>query len=112
MNVLPKEKIAKNRISIIVVLLCILSLIGDFIINFKLAEIYVSTDGKGRLLFGICENLYLPYKYGVAIILIAAMALNLLTYSRKENKILTRFGSVLIIVSIILLFLRIWRLMI
>jgi hypothetical protein len=103
---------SKITFSLIVLTLGVVSLMGEFLVNSKLAHIYHTTDGKGRLLFGIFEYQYLPYKYGIGAIILVAIVLNLISYRKKENPKLTIFCSLIIVVTSVLLFLRIWKIMI
>ncbi|RAJ82281.1 hypothetical protein CLV59_104506 [Chitinophaga dinghuensis] len=84
-----------------------LSIIATTWINIAIAQRYLHADGKTRALFGIIEMTY-GFQYGVAIAGIAALLLSLIGKSGSQK---LRIAAVVIsILSVILVFLRMWRL--
>lgn len=83
-----------------------LSLILTFRINISIAQRYLNADGKTRALFGITELFY-GYQYWVVILGILALVLSLSSRPKSRLQFVCIFFSIL---SIILVFVRLWRL--
>ncbi len=86
--------------------LSILSIIFTVFINIQIAKEYLRVDGKTKALFGIKELLQFSYQYYVAILGILALLLALFSKETKKSIILS---ASLAILSVALVFLRIWR---
>ena len=86
--------------------LSILSIIFTVFINIQIAKEYLRVDGKTKALFGIKELLQFSYQYYVAILGILALLLALFS---KENQKSIILSASLAIISVALVFLRIWR---
>ena len=87
-------------------LLCCLSVILTVWINLCIAERYLHSYGKTRALFGITELTY-DFQYGVAILGITALVLSVLSKTRSRLRLLCIAISLL---SIIIVFISLWRL--
>jgi len=84
-----------------------ISLITTTWINISIAKHYLHADGKTRALFGMNELLSYGYQYLVAILGIAALVLSLTSRPRSPFRLICIALSIL---SIILVFVRLWRL--
>ncbi|WP_133055255.1 hypothetical protein [Niastella koreensis] len=84
-----------------------ISLIATTWINISIAKRYLHADGKTRALFGMNELLSYGYQYLVAILGITALVLSLTSRPRSRFQLICITLSIL---SIILVFVRLWRL--
>lgn len=96
-------------ISIIFSALCVILTIK---INHDIALRYLSSDGKTKALFGITETLVFYYQYYFIGLSLIALILAIIGTKRKENRLLNRFAYTIGLFSLIIIFLRIWKLMI
>jgi len=92
-------------ISIFISIACIASIIFE---NYRLAEMYNKSTGKTRALFGITEFLRLDIKLYIGVGLLMSFILGILAIRRNENRKLSILSIVLSVISIILLFIRLW----
>ncbi|GAA4340115.1 hypothetical protein GCM10023184_37650 [Flaviaesturariibacter amylovorans] len=79
-------------------------------INLQIAARYEAATGKTRALFGIVELTY-GYKYFLAFAGLLATALGIVAYRRGEQRLGT-FATVIALVALLMVFLRIWTLMV
>lgn len=79
-------------------------------INYDIAEKYLSSDSKTQAL-GLFEIQYF-YQYYLFIFVIIAIIFSILSKRKNENQRLIYISIIFSIISIILIFSRIWRLMI
>ena len=102
----------RNKFLLIANLFSILSIIWTIIINYKLAIAYRSISLKGQLLFGIYEYLNNHVKYYPAgLSFISAI---LIIFSIAKNKFSDNlfYSIILSGFSIVLLFIRIWTVLV
>ena len=98
-----------STISIFLSLLCILIIIW---VNVKIANQYLSSDGKTQVLFGIVEILSFLYKYWFIGLSIGSIIASILGKKKNEGKRIFWFSISFGLISLILIFTPIWRLMI
>ena len=98
-----------SLISVILSGLCIAIIIK---INTDIAQRYLQSDDKTRALFGITETLVFYYQYHFAELSMIAMILSIIGTKRKENRLVNRLAYVIGLLSLIIIFARVWRLMI
>jgi hypothetical protein len=101
-NLLSKTSIFLSFINILIVLN----------INHDIALRYLSSDGKTRALFGITEILSFSYQYYLVILSVLSIVITFISIRKKEKKRTIILAISLSILSIVLIFSRIWRLMI
>jgi hypothetical protein len=80
--------------------------------NYYLACRYITVDGKTKLLFGIIELSILHNKFVIASIILLAMISSIIAYKRNETQKKIIVSLILSAIGIILLFVRIWKLMV
>ena len=78
-------------------------------INIQIASEYLRVDGKTKALFGLIETLQFSYQYYVCILGIAAMIFAVKAKNRTVSKTMILLFA---ISSIILVFARLWRLLV
>jgi hypothetical protein len=98
-----------STISISLSLLCILIVIW---INIKIANRYLSSDGKTQALFGIVELLCYSFKYWFVGLSLGSMILSILGKRKNEGERIFWISVTLGLISLILIFTPIWRIMI
>lgn len=98
-----------STISIILSILCILIIIW---INIKIANRYLSSDGKTQALFGIVENLSFSYKYWFIGLSISSIITAIIGKRKNEGKPIFWISIALGIISMIIIFTPIWKLII
>ena len=102
----------KNKFSELSIILSIICIISVIIVNFKIANQYFLSDGKTKALFGLIELTTFYYKYYFVILGILSLILGLLGIKKKELKLTYLIALSLSTLSIILVFIRLWKLMI
>lgn len=98
-----------SLISVILSGLCIAIIIK---INTDIAQRYLQSDGKTRAVFGITETLNFYYQYYFVGLSFLALILAIIGTKRKEYRFINRIAYVIGLLSLILIFERVWRLMI
>jgi len=98
-----------SLISVFLSGLCIAIIIR---INTDIALRYIQSDGKTRALFRITETLVFYYQYYFVGLSLIAMIFAIIGTKRKENKRVNRLAYVIGLLSLIIIFARVWRLMI
>lgn len=88
--------------------LSVCSLIATLLINLRIAERYKIADGKTRALYGINELLQFGYQYYIAFLGFGAVIVALIQVRKDTRKSL--WACLLGLISIVLVFARIWRL--
>ena len=99
----------KNKFINISIIISILSIIITTAINIQIANEYLRVDGKTKALFGVKEVFQFSYQYYVSILGVAALIFAIIAnvkFSSKSINILFAVGS------IVLVFVRIWRIFI
>lgn len=99
----------KYQISILIGLICICGIILQ---NYRLAEMFNKSSGKNRALFGIIELTQLHIKIYLGIVLIVALTFGIFAIRKTENRQFSIFSIALSLIGIILLFIRIWMIMV
>jgi apolipoprotein N-acyltransferase len=102
----------KNRFSILSVVVSIICIVAIVIVNFKIAERYLVSDGKTQALFGIVLTLSFSYKYLLILLSFLAMYFAYLGKRKQELKQAVWLAFLLGIVSIILIFSPVWSLLV
>ena len=98
-----------STISILLSMLCMLIIIW---INIKIANQYLSSDGKTQALFGIVETLNYSYKYWFVILSLGSIITSTLGKRKNEGKGIFWVAMTLSLMSLILIFTPFWRLII
>ena len=99
----------KNKFINISIIISVVSIIITTAINIKIANDYLRVDGKTKALFGVKEVFQFSYQYYVSILGVAALIFAIIAnvkFSSKSINILFAVGS------IVLVFVRIWRIFI
>lgn len=94
------------------ILLSLLSIAVILFINYQITKEYLRVNGKTRALFGIKEILQFGYQYCVAVAGIVALGFAILSPTKEFSSTKKWMTILLSILSIALVFLRIWRLFI
>jgi len=102
----------KNKFSILSIILSITCVIAVIIVNLKIANQYLLSDGKTKALFGLKELTTFFYQYYFVILGIISLIFGLIGIKKKELKSLYIIALSLSVLSIIFVFIRLWRLMI
>ena len=93
-------------------MLSIISICGIIFHNYKLAKIYLKVGGKTRALFGITELVHLEMKIYMGLVSLISLTVGIIAFQKQENKLLSTLSIYLSGISIILIFIRLWKLMI
>ena len=99
----------KYQISILFSLVCICGIVFQ---NYRLAEMFNKSRGKNRALFGITELIQLDVKLYLGIVLVVSLVFGILAIRKAENKQLSILSIILSVIGIILLFIRLWPMMV
>jgi uncharacterized protein with ACT and thioredoxin-like domain len=97
----------KNKFIILSLLFSITSIILTVKTNIDIVEAYLKADGKTKALFGIVEMVY-DYKYFFLILTTISLILSLYSRKKAESKLMFFIAIVSSIVSVALIFMRIW----
>ena len=99
----------KNKSLYISIIISLISIIITIVINIRIANEYLRVDGKTKALFGLKEILQFSYQYYVCILGVAAMI-----FAVKANNIIVSKTMTLLLAisSIVLVFIRLWRLLV
>jgi hypothetical protein len=100
-----------NRMSSISIVLSIICIVLILLINYIIALRFNSADGKTQALFGIIELTNYSYKYYFVLLSFISLVFAIAAKRRKEPVKLNRIAFILGIISLVLIFLRIWRMM-
>lgn len=106
------EKLKSAKFSVLSIAFSILCFIVIIKINHDIALRYLQSDGKTRALFGITETLVYYYQYYFVGLSLLSIAFAIIGAKRKEHWLPTRLAYILGLLSLILIFSRVWRLMI
>jgi hypothetical protein len=98
-----------SLISVILNGLCIVIIIK---INNDIAQRYLLSDSKTKALFGIIETLAFYHQYYFAGLSLIAMILAIIGTKRKENKLVNGLAYIIGFLSCIIIYARVWRLMV
>lgn len=98
-----------SLISIIIGVVCIVITIK---INNDIAQRFLPCDGKTQGLFALIEILTFHYQYYFVGLSIISLIFAIVGTKRKENLLINKNAYVIGILSLIIIFSRIWRLMI
>jgi hypothetical protein len=88
------------------------SMVVTIIINIQIAKQYLKSDGKTRGLFGINELLQFGYQYYLVLLGVASFVFALLGIGKSLQKRKILIAALLSLISIVTVFLRIWRIII
>jgi hypothetical protein len=100
------RKYVYSIISIFLSISCILIIV---FINNKIADQYLASDGKTRVLFGMIELLSYSYKYYFIPISLISIAASIIGKRKQEGKRFFWISFTFSIISLILIFIPIWR---
>ncbi len=106
------QEMKKYRFSALSIILSIVCMIAVIVVNQKIAELYLLSDGKTRALFGIIENVQFYYKYYFSILGLSSLIFGLMAVRKKEMKLTIQIVIFLSIISNISVFIQLWKLMI
>ncbi|WP_341903433.1 hypothetical protein [Fluviicola taffensis] len=96
------------KFSLISIFVNILIIIGIIYHNYQLASLYQETQGKERALFAIIELAQLDKKLYLGYCIVFTLILGIVAWRKKEPKKHYLFAIGLSILSISLLFIRLW----
>ena len=97
---------------VISIALSLASMVITFMINIQMARQYLRSVGKTRALFGVNELLQFGYQYYVVLLGVVSLVLALLGGRGILQKRKFLIAVVLSLLSIAMVFLRIWRILI
>lgn len=106
------QRMKKYKFSVLSIILSTVCIIAVIIVNQKIANQYILSDGKTRALFGIIEITQFSYKYYFSILGLLSLIVGLLAIKEKEMKILFQIATFLSILSNISVFIQLWKVMI
>lgn len=95
-------------ISLLISILCIGFIVK---INIDIADVYKSADGKTQALFGLVEMAFL-YKYYCLFFCLVSLVMAFIAKRKEELNIMTRLALAFSIMSVIIVFIKIWKLII
>ena len=99
----------KNKSIYISIIISIISIIITTAINIQIANEYLLVDGKTKALFGLKEIFQFSYQYYVCILGVAAIIFAV----KANNRAVSKTMSLLLAIStIVLVFVRFWRLLV
>ncbi|MEI7735410.1 MAG: hypothetical protein WCI49_08080 [Ferruginibacter sp.] len=87
----------------------LLSIVTTLLINYQIAKEYLNVHGKTRALFGIKELLQFGYQYWVALAGIIALILAIIGIVKSSASGYKWTVILLSLLSIALVFARVWR---
>lgn len=90
-------------------LLSVLSILTTLWLNYQIAKEYLSVSGKTRALFGINEILQFGYQYWVVLAGLVALILGIMSTVKSTSTAFKWAAILLSLLSIALVFIRIWR---
>jgi|WetSurMetagenome_2_1015567.scaffolds.fasta_scaffold401767_1 hypothetical protein len=99
----------KIKFSLFSIIISLISIVLITWLNYDLVQTYNFTDGKGRALFGIFESTYLIYKYMIGVIILVAIGTSVIGAIKRDNSISIYISFLLVTISILLIFLRLWK---
>lgn len=94
-----------SSIALLLSVVCIIAIVQ---ISYEMAVCYLTTDGKGRAVYGLIEISF-AYKYYYLLLSIAAGIFAAIAMRKKENKILVVAAFVGSLLSAWVNFIDIWR---
>ena len=97
-----------SKYSIVSICLSIISIVGIVIHNMKLHELYLQAGRKEKALFGIIELQQLGDKLCLGACSLIGLILVVMAIKKKETTILVAIAALICVLSIVLLFLRLW----
>ena len=100
----------KRKYSNISILISTISIAITVFINFQIAERYLRAYGKTKALFGITELFQFGYQYYVAILGLISLVLAILSFRKEGKRKQVIVAALLSLISILIVFARIWRL--
>jgi hypothetical protein len=106
------NRLHPNIFSLISVILSGLSIAIIIKINIDIAHRYLQSDGKTKALYGIVETLIFYYQYYFVGLSLIAFVFAILGSKRKEQKIINSVAYTIGVISLILIFASVWRLMV
>lgn len=80
--------------------------------NYNLSVLYLSAKGKTRGMFGIVETLNYYFKYYILVIIAVALLFAFFALRKKEEARMVYMAIGLCVLTVILVFVPLWRLMI
>ena len=80
-------------------------------INFNISQKYLSSNGKTKAIFSLVEMSYF-YQYYFLILIIFAIIATIVAKRKMENETLALSSLILSIISVLLIFVGVWRIMI
>jgi hypothetical protein len=98
----------KIKLSLISIAFSFISVALTLYQNYRLACMYELAQGKTKALFGITEIREMDKKVYIGIISIAALIIGYIALRKQENKKLAMTAIFLGVLSIALLFIRLW----
>lgn len=97
--------------SILSLAISLLSIAVTVFINIKIAHAFIMATGKTKALFGLVSELRFGYKYYVLIPSIVSLIAALLSIIKNSGMVVNILAVALSVISILIVFLNIWRLM-
>ncbi|MFT3739512.1 MAG: hypothetical protein QM786_12200 [Breznakibacter sp.] len=101
-----------NPYSVFSILLSLFCVGAILVVNVKIANHYLSSDGKTKLLFGLVEMLNYSYKYYFVLVGVVSISISLIGKRKQEGKGIFIFSLVLMLISLTLILLPIWKIMV
>ncbi|RKD96891.1 MULTISPECIES: hypothetical protein [Marinifilum] len=103
----------KNKFAILSIVLSGISICCTLKVNYDLWNRYVSlTSGKTKALYGLTELLEYGYQYDYSIFGVLSLVLLIISIRKSEKRSLIILGALLAIFSIVVVYLRLWKLFI
>ncbi|SRR5258708_6357982 len=90
----------------------VIALVGLIALNIHLAEHYKKADGKTKALFGLIELGHLTYNYAIGATAIIALILLFVAIKKNESRTLIRLALALFLLTAVLIFAQLWKLII
>lgn len=102
----------KIKLAVVSIILSVAGIISTLFINYNIAQTYAASDGKTKALFGIVEQTRFGYQFYLGFFGILAIYTGISAIKSKEPKPSVVLAFALAIISIVLVFVRIWRIFI
>lgn len=80
--------------------------------NYNLSVLYLSAKGKTRGMFGIVETLNYYFKYYILVIIAVALLFAIFALRKKEESRMVYWAIGLCVLTVILVFIPLWKFMI
>ncbi|MBI2729750.1 MAG: hypothetical protein HYX40_03200 [Sphingobacteriales bacterium] len=106
------NQVRRNNFIIASIIISVVSIAISLLVNYQIAKEYIRVDRKTQLLFGIKELFQFGYQYYVIFLGIISFTLAMFSIKSPDRKRHLYIAISLSLLAIIIVFARIWRLLV